>query len=87
MAITESYPDLKANANFMQLSSDLTDTEDKIQAARRFYNAGVKELNSKIMMFPSNVVNNMFGHFKKRDFYDVDESEREAVKKAPEVKF
>lgn len=87
MAVSESYPELKANSNFQQLSSELSDTEDKIQAARRFYNAGAKELNTKIKMFPSNLINNMVGHFKKRDYYDVDSSEKERIEKAPEVKF
>ncbi len=87
MAITESYPELKANENFKQLSSELTDTEDKIQAARRFYNAGVKELNTKIKTFPTNIVNSMMGHFKKRDYYEVDEAEKAKINNAPEVKF
>ncbi len=87
MAISESYPELKANTNFQQLSSDLTDTEDKIQAARRFYNAGAKELNTKIKMFPTNIINNLIGHFKLREYYDVAEDEKEKVQKAPEVKF
>lgn len=87
MAISESYPELKANTNFQQLSSELTDTEDKIQAARRFYNAGAKELNTKIKTFPTILINNIIGHFKTREYYEVDEAEKEAVKKAPEVKF
>lgn len=87
MAVSESYPELKANTNFQQLSSELSDTEDKIQAARRFYNAGAKELNTKIKLFPSNIINNMIGHFKKRDYYDVSEAEKEKVEQAPEVKF
>lgn len=87
MAVSESYPELKANTNFQQLSAELSDTEDKIQAARRFYNAGAKELNTKIKMFPSNIINNLVGHFKKRDYYDVPEAERGQIEKAPEVKF
>ena len=66
-AIAESYPELKANTNFQQLQLQLQDVEDKIQAARRFYNAGAKELNTKIKMFPSNVINNMVGHIQKRE--------------------
>ena len=85
MAVTESYPELKADKNYQQLMSELSDTEDKIVAARRFYNAGAKELNTKIKMFPINLFGG-FG-FKKREYYDVDESERERVNKAPEVKF
>ena len=87
MAVSESYPELKANTNFQQLSAELADTEDKVQAARRFYNAGAKELNTKIKMFPSNIINNMIGHFKKREYYDVDSDEKARIDKAPEVKF
>lgn len=87
MAVSEAYPELKANENFKQLSSELSDTEDKIQAARRFYNAGAKELNTKIKTFPTNLINNMIGHFKLRDYYEVDESEKAKIQNAPEVKF
>jgi LemA protein len=83
----EAYPELKANANFVKLQEQLHDVEDKIQAARRFYNAGAKELNTKIKTFPSNIVNNMFGHFKKRDYFEVEEAEKAKIEKAPEVKF
>lgn len=86
-AIAESYPELKANTNFQQLQYQLQDVEDKVQAARRFYNAGAKELNTKIKMFPSNVINNMVGHFKPREYYEVAESEKATIEKAPEVKF
>lgn len=86
-AIAESYPELKANSNFQQLQYQLQDVEDKVQAARRFYNAGAKELNTKIKMFPSNVINNMVGHFKPREYYEVAESEKATIEKAPEVKF
>lgn len=85
MMVSESYPDLKANTNFQQLSAELTDTEDKIQAARRFYNAGVKDLNTKIKLFPVNLFGG-FG-FKAREYYDVDDAERAQLQKAPEVKF
>lgn len=87
MAVTESYPELKADKNFQQLSSELTDTEDKIQAARRFYNAGAKELNTKIKLFPSNLINNLVGHFKARDYFEVSEDEKAEIANAPEVKF
>ena len=86
MLVAEAYPDLKANTNFQQLSSELSDTEDKIQAARRFYNAGAKELNTKISQFPVNILNSFF-KFEKRDYYEVEESEKETIKKVPEVKF
>jgi len=87
MAISEAYPELKANTNFQQLTSEISDTEDKIQAARRFYNAGAKELNTKIKLFPSNIVNKLVGHFKVRDYYEVAEAEKEKIGKAPEVQF
>lgn len=87
MAVSESYPELKADKNFQQLSSELTDTEDKIQAARRFYNAGAKELNTKIKLFPSNLINNLVGHFKARDYFEVSEDEKAKIANAPEVKF
>ena len=86
-AIAESYPELKANTNFQQLQLQLQDVEDKIQAARRFYNAGAKELNTKIKMFPSNVINKMVGHFQKREYYEVPEAEQAKIEQAPEVKF
>ena len=86
-AIAEAYPELKANENFVKLQSQLQDVEDKIQAARRFYNAGAKELNTKIKTFPTNVINNLIGHFKKRDYFEVEESEKARIEKAPEVKF
>lgn len=86
-AIAEAYPELKASTNYQQLQLQLQDVEDKIQAARRFYNAGAKELNTKIKMFPSNIINNMIGHFKKRDYYEVPETEQAKIEQAPEVKF
>lgn len=81
-AVAENYPDLKANQNFMQLQNDLTDTEDKIQAARRFYNGTVRDYNTKVETVPSNIVAAMF-NFAKREFFDIDDQERENV----EVKF
>ena len=86
-AIAEAYPELKANTNFQTLQGQLQDCEDKIQAARRFYNAGAKELNTKIKTFPANIVNNMFGHFKKRDYFEVAEAEKAKIENAPDVKF
>lgn len=85
-AVAESYPDLKANQNFVELQRELVDTEDKIQGARRFYNSGVTGLNTKIQVFPANLVAGMFG-FKNRDFFEVDELEREAANKPVDVKF
>lgn len=85
-AVAEAYPDLKASQNFVELQQELVDTEDKIQASRRFYNGGVRDLNTKIQTFPANVVAAMFS-FKNRDFFDVDDSERKAANKPTEVKF
>ncbi len=79
-AVVENYPDLKASSNFMELQRELRDTEDKIQAARRFYNRNVRDLNIKIEMFPSNVIAKMFS-FEKKDFFEVENpEERENVK-------
>ena len=86
-AIAEAYPELKANSNFVKLQEQLQDVEDKIQAARRFYNAGAKELNTKIKTFPTNLVNSIIGHFKKRDYFEVADSEKARIAEAPEVKF
>lgn len=85
-AVAEAYPDLKASQNFSQLQQELVDTEDKIQAARRFYNGGVRDLNTKIQLFPNNIFAGMLG-FKEREFYEVDESERATVEKPVDVKF
>lgn len=79
-AVAENYPDLKASQNFLELQRELTDTEDKIQAARRFYNGNVRDLNIRIEMFPSNLVAGAFG-FKKMEFFELAEAEaREPVK-------
>lgn len=85
-AVAESYPDLKANENFIELQRELVDTEDKIQAARRFYNSGVTGLNTKIQTFPANIVAGMF-KFENRDFFEVEASEMAAANKPVEVKF
>ena len=81
LAIAENYPDLKANENFLELQRELSDTENKIQAARRFYNTNVRDLNIKTETFPSNVIAGMFG-FAKKDFFDLEDApeERENVK-------
>ncbi len=81
-ALSENYPDLKANANFMELQRELRDTEDKLQSARRFYNGNVLAYNTKVELFPSNIVASMF-NFDKREFFELAEDEqaaREAVK-------
>lgn len=71
-AVAEAYPDLKSSQNFSELQAELTDTEDKIQAARRFYNGGVRDLNTKIQKFPNNIVAAIFG-FRNREFFEVDD--------------
>lgn len=82
-AIAEAYPELKANENFKQLQIQLQDVEDKIQAARRFYNNGAKELNTKIKVFPINLFGG-FG-FKAREYFEVED--RKAIEDAPKVNF
>lgn len=83
-AVAEAYPDLKANTNFLELQRELSDTENKIQAARRFYNSNVKHLSIKLETFPSNIIGKMFG-FKQEKFFDLEGApqERENV----QVKF
>lgn len=79
-AVAENYPDLKANENFLELQRELTDTEDKIQAARRFYNSMVTEFNTKLEVFPNNMIAGMFP-FEKFEFFEVEDAvERENVK-------
>jgi len=79
-AVAENYPDLKASENFLELQRELRDTEDKIQAARRFYNTNVRDLNIKIESFPANIVANVF-RFSKMNFFEIEEAAaREPVK-------
>lgn len=82
-AVAEAYPDLKANQNFLDLQQQLADTEDKIQASRRFYNGNVRDFNTKQEVFPTNIIANMFA-FKKAEFFEI---ENEEEKKNVEVKF
>ena len=82
-AVAEAYPDLKANANFLDLQRELADTENKIQAARRFFNGVVLEFNNGIQVFPTNIFAGMLG-FSKREFFDLEE---EAAKQPVQVKF
>ena len=82
-AVAEAYPDLKANQNFLELQRELSDTENKISYARRFYNGNVRDLNIKIQVFPSNIIANLF-NFKKMDMFEVNEAE---VREAPKVQF
>lgn len=85
-AVAESNPDLKANQNFLQLQGELVDTEDKIQAARRFYNGSARDLNTKVLTFPTNIFAGALG-FKTREFFEVDEAEAAKAAKPTEVKF
>lgn len=85
-AVAESNPDLKANQNFLQLQGELVDTEDKIQASRRFYNGSARDLNIKIKTFPTNMFANMLG-FKVREFFELDEAATAAVAEPIKVEF
>ena len=84
-AIAEAYPDLKANQNFLQLQNELADTENKIQAARRFYNGNVRDLNIKIITFPTNLIAGFF-HFSAKEFFELEAGEA-AAKQPVAVKF
>lgn len=77
-ALAESYPDLKANQNFLELQRELTDTEDKVMASRRFYNTNVRDFNTKLQVFPTNIFGRMLG-FKDYAFFEAAESEKEVV--------
>jgi LemA protein len=85
-ALSEAYPDLKANQNFLSLQSELSDTENKIQASRRFYNGNVRDLNISIESFPNNIIASRF-HFAKMELFTLDEAEAAAIQKPVEVKF
>lgn len=84
-AIAEAYPDLKANQNFLGLQTELSDTENKIQSARRFYNGNVRDLNTMIEQFPSNIIAKMF-NFSALEFFEL-EADEQVAKKPVEVKF
>ena len=83
-AVSEAYPQLQANQNFLQLQGELVDTEDKIQASRRFYNGGVRELNTKIKVFPNNMFARRIG-FSEREFFEVVDGA--AISEPPRVQF
>lgn len=84
-AVSEAYPDLKANTNFLELQRELSDTENKIQAARRFYNTNVRDLNTAIQSFPSNIIAGMF-RFTEREFFELSADEQ-AAREPVAVKF
>ena len=83
-AVAEAYPQLQASQNFLQLQSAITDTEDKIQASRRFYNGGVREMNTKVKTFPNNMFAKRLG-FGEREFFDVVDAA--AISEPPRVQF
>jgi LemA protein len=85
-ALAEAYPDLKANTNFLELQRELSDVENKIAAARRFFNNAIQEFNTAIQQIPGNFIAPM-GGFTKREFFEVPESSRAVMEAAPEVKF
>ena len=84
-ALSESYPDLKANQNFLSLQGELSDTENKIQAARRFYNGNVRDLNTALQVFPGNLIASIF-HFESQKFFELDEADA-AAREPVAVKF
>jgi LemA protein len=86
-AVAENYPDLKASQNFQDLQAQLTDTEDKIQASRRFYNGVVRDFNTKRKVFPTSVFAGMLGFNKDKEFFEVDEAENATLQQPVEVKF
>jgi len=83
-AVAEAYPQLQASQNFLQLQAELVDTEDKIQASRRFYNGGVRELNTKIQVFPNNLIARRLG-FAQREFFEVEDAA--AIAEPPRIQF
>ena len=82
----ERYPDLKANTNFMQLQEEISDIENKLASARRFFNSATKEFNTAIEMFPANIIAGMFG-FKKEMMFDLGTQERQTLQQAPQISF
>lgn len=85
-AVAEAYPQLRASENFSKLQDELSDTENKIQAARRFYNGNVRDLNIRIESFPTNIVASIF-NFVKKEFFELEEGEAAAAKQPVAVKF
>lgn len=81
-AVAEKYPDLKASENFLHLQKELANTEDRIQAARRFYNANVRDINTRVEVFPSNIIAGMF-HFAREQFFEIEDA---GVRATPQIK-
>lgn len=86
-AVAENYPDLKASQNFQELQSELTDTEDKIQASRRFYNGVVRDFNTKRKTFPTNIFANMLGFKQDKEFFEVAGAESASIQNPVDVNF
>jgi LemA protein len=86
-AVAEAYPDLKASQNFSELQAELTDTEDKIQASRRFYNGVVRDFNTKRKTFPTNLIAGLLGFNKDKEFFELDDTQTAAVQEPVAVKF
>jgi len=86
-AVAEAYPQLKANENFKALQDELIDTEDKIQASRRFYNGVVRDFNTKRKVFPTNILANMLGFKKDKEFFELDDSAMAQASQPVQVKF
>ena len=86
-AVAENYPDLKASSNFLDLQSQVTDTEDKISASRRFYNSAVNDFNTKRQVFPTNIFAGMLGFNADKEFYEVTEEQRAELEQPAEVNF
>ncbi len=86
-AVAEAYPDLKASQNFQQLQAEVTDTEDKIQASRRFYNGVVRDFNTKRKTFPTNTMAGMLGFKQDKEFFELDEAQTAAVQEPVKVQF
>lgn len=85
-AVAENYPELKADQNFQQLMAELSDIENKLAAARRFFNSATSEFNTSIQQFPANLIAGKFG-FKPEEFFEIDADNREELEKAPDIKF
>jgi LemA protein len=86
-AVAENYPQLRATENFQQLQAELVDTEDKIQASRRFYNGMVRDFNTKRKTFPTNMLANMLGFHQDKEYFDVDAAEQQQIQEPVKVKF
>ena len=86
-AVAEAYPDLKANQNFLDLQAQLTDTEDKIQASRRFYNGVVRDFNTKRKTFPTNIFAGMLGFKQDKEYFEVDDATAATLQQTPQVNF